>query len=318
MAVSQQTIEEHTVHLRVQVVDMHSFTLDLQVPNYLPARDLTQRVARDAGLFSHWPDGRRRLYWLRARGRLVQDHEALRDLGVVPGELVYLLPEPPAGSGVMEQPPDYPRNEGYSGKGLFALFTSILVVVAWSVGWGIALSEVRGPYVTILPGVGLGLLCTSVARHLWGGHGSRPRVVATGLLLFLAIASVAFAAPAVLSDESLATMYSESVPGFVAGLAGVLVAWLAWWGPVEPLPERKEAVAEAVQAVTTVPCAVCGGQVTPDVRQECPHRCGRYFHVGCYQARLSVYRGDPRICPICSQQVVGEASAELAARSWRK
>ena len=38
---------EQTVTLRVQVIDMRSFTLDLQVPTYLPAQDLTQRIARD-------------------------------------------------------------------------------------------------------------------------------------------------------------------------------------------------------------------------------------------------------------------------------
>ena len=91
--------ESTVVNLRVQVIAMKSFTLDLQVPTYLPARDLTQRVARDAGLDAFWGDGRRRLYWLRARGRLMLDDEKLSDLGVINGELVYLLPEPPAGSG---------------------------------------------------------------------------------------------------------------------------------------------------------------------------------------------------------------------------
>lgn len=119
---------DQTVHLRVQVVDMQSFTLDLQVPTYLPARDLTQRVARDAGLEAHWPDGRRRLYWLRARGRLVTDSETLAELNVVNGELVYLLPEPPAGSGVLEQPPDYPQNQGYPGKGLVNIGLSLAMV----------------------------------------------------------------------------------------------------------------------------------------------------------------------------------------------
>ncbi|MDI6772700.1 MAG: hypothetical protein QME77_08970, partial [bacterium] len=55
---------QQTVTVRVQVIDMNSFTLDLQVPTYLPARDLTQRIARDAGLDAYWDDGRRRLYWL--------------------------------------------------------------------------------------------------------------------------------------------------------------------------------------------------------------------------------------------------------------
>ena len=96
------------------------------------------------------------------------------------------------------------------------------------------------------------------------------------------------------------------MPGVLAGSVGVLVGWLAWWGPVEPLPpvEEVEAVQER-QAVATVTCAICGAQVAPEVRQECPHRCGRFFHVGCYQARMSVYRGDPGVCGICGQQVGG-------------
>ncbi|MFN7146724.1 MAG: EsaB/YukD family protein, partial [Myxococcota bacterium] len=116
--------EQNVVQVRVQVIDMKSFTLDLQVPTYLPARDLTQRVARDAGLDSHWDDGRRRLYWLRARGRLMGDDEKLSDLGVVNGELVYLLLEPPAGSGVVEQGPDYPETHGYAGAGTLVLLGS--------------------------------------------------------------------------------------------------------------------------------------------------------------------------------------------------
>ncbi|MEC8424617.1 MAG: EsaB/YukD family protein, partial [Myxococcota bacterium] len=121
----QQPQVQQTVRVRVQVIDLESFTLDLIVPTYLPARDLTQRVARDAGLEAYWPDGRRRLYWLRARGRLLGDEDKLEQLGVVDGELVYLLPEPPSGSGVVEQTPDHPENRGYAGKGVFALLGSI-------------------------------------------------------------------------------------------------------------------------------------------------------------------------------------------------
>ncbi|NOY27725.1 MAG: hypothetical protein GXP62_17825, partial [Oligoflexia bacterium] len=132
--------QQQTVNVRVQVIDMNAFTLDLQVPTYLKARDLTQRVARDAGLKAHWDGGRRRLYWLRARGRLVGDDETLADLGVIDGELVYLLPEPPAGSGVLEQAPDYPETRGYAGKGTLALIGSLIVAVGWAIGWGFALS----------------------------------------------------------------------------------------------------------------------------------------------------------------------------------
>ena len=294
---------QHTVRVRVQVVDMQPRTLDLEVPTYLAARDLTQRIARDAGLISHWDDGRRRLYWLRARGRLLRDEEDLGDLGVVPGELVYLLPEPPVGSTVLEQKPEYPSTRGYAARGIPALLVSILGVLLWSLGWGVALSIDRGVLVIVLPGLGLGLLCTSLGRHLWGGQGNRTRVVLTGLILFLIITALAFAFPALFTGEDLGVVFKESVPGFVAGLAGVLFAWLAWWGPVEPLPAAQDEAStnQESQAVATVPCAICGQPVTPDVRQECPHHCGRYFHVGCYNARLAVYRGDGKRCALCDQ-----------------
>ena len=91
--------DAQTVSVRVQVVDMQPFLLDLQVPNYLPARDLTQRIARDAGLDAYWDDGRRRLYWIWARGRLIHEDETLADLGVINRELVLLAPRTTGGSG---------------------------------------------------------------------------------------------------------------------------------------------------------------------------------------------------------------------------
>jgi uncharacterized ubiquitin-like protein YukD len=294
--------QAQTVQVRVQVVDVKSFTLDLVVPTYLPARDLTARIARDAGLESHWSDGRRRLYWLRARGRLLTDDENLGALGVVPGELVYLLPEPPAGSGIHEQRPDYPETRGYAARGIGALLASIAVVVAWAVGWGVALAHSRHVAVVLLPALGLGFLSTSLARHAWGGRGGRFRVVFTGLLLFVFIAMLAVAAPVYVLRLDTMELLLIALPGVLAGSVGVLVGWLAWWGPVESLPEKveDEAVQEA-QAVATVQCAICGLPVGPEVRQECPHRCGRWFHSGCYEARMSVYRGDPGVCGICDQ-----------------
>jgi len=294
-----------TVQLRVQVVDMKSFTLDLVVPTYLPARDLTARIARDAGLESHWSDGRRRLYWLRARGRLLTDDESLEALGVVPGELVYLLPEPPAGSGIYEQKPDYPETHNYAGAGILTLLGSIALVCAWSVAWGIALSYSRSLAVVLLPGLALGFLATSLARHTWGGRGGRVRVAVTGLLLFVFVAMLAVAGPVFFVGLELTEMLITGVPGVFAGMVGVLVGWLAWWGPVEPLPavQEQDAAVQDTQSMATVQCAVCGLAVGPEVRQECPHRCGRWFHSGCYEARMSVYRGDPAVCGICNQPV---------------
>ncbi len=293
---------QQTVTVRVQVIDMKSFTLDLRVPTYLPARDLTQRIARDAGLDAYWDDGRRRLYWLRARGRLLNDDEKLQDIGVVDGELVYLLPEPPAGSGVLEQKPDYPPNKGYLGKGTVPLLASIGFVFLWAVAWGGALLVQRTATTVMLPGLGLGFLCISLSRHMWGGEGNRPRVAVTGIVFFLLVFVTVFL-PSVIVGEKAGVVYSESVSGFIMGLIGIFVGWLAWWGAVEPLPAvaAEEKVEEA--AVVSVKCGICGGDVAPEVRTECPYRCGRFFHTGCYQARVSVYRGDPRFCAVCNARV---------------
>ncbi len=301
----EQHAQAQTVQLRVQVVDVRAFTLDLVVPTYLPARDLTARIARDAGLDSHWNDGRRRLYWLRARGRLLQEQETLGALGVVPGELVYLLPEPPAGSGIHEHRPDYPETRGYAGAGILALLSSIAVVCAWSVGWGVALTHSRSLAVVLLPGLALGFLTTSLARHAWGGRGGRFRIAVTGLVLFVFVALLALAGPVYFTQLELGELLLAGLPGVMAGMVGVLLGWLAWWGAVEPLPEVEEtdAAVQDAQAVATVQCAICGMPVGPEVRQECPHRCGRWFHSGCYEARMAVYRGDPGICGICNEPV---------------
>jgi hypothetical protein len=310
---------EQTVTLRVQVVDMRSFTLDLQVPTYLPAHDLTQRIARDAGLDSHWDNGQRRLYWLRARGRLLDDKETLNQLGVIDGELVYLLPEPPPGSGVLEQPADYPENHGYAGSGIPALLATVALVVVWSVGWGVALSISRGLSVVLLPGIGLGLLCCNFARHAWGGQAYRLRVAFTALLVFMmmiALSLTSTMAVELLSPDIFRSMpgqavqltfseiFRDVVPGIASGLLGVFVGWLAWWGAVESLPEtRPQHESVGLEAVAVVSCGICSGSVTSDVRMDCPYRCGQCFHSGCYQARVAVYRGDKRYCAVCNTQV---------------
>ena len=295
---------QQTVNLRVQVIDMNSFTLDLRVPTYLPAKDLTQRVARDAGLDAFWPDGKRREYWMRARGRLMGENETLTELNVVNGELVYLLPQPPKDSGVLEQPPEYPENRGYAGKGTLTLVGSVFWVMLWAVCWGAALTVERTSWTVIAPGLGLGLMCTSFARHAWGGQGSAPRVAVVALLLFLFMFALAFSAPVVLSGEDLGAVYAESVSGLIFGFVGVMVGWLAWWGAVEPLPTiQVQETVESTQQVQAVACGVCGLEVTPDVRMPCTYGCGRVFHSGCYKARMSVYRGDPRLCGICNARV---------------
>lgn len=297
--------ESTVVNLRVQVIAMKSFTLDLQVPTYLPARDLTQRVARDAGLDAFWGDGRRRLYWLRARGRLMRDDEKLSDLGVINGELVYLLPEPPAGSGVMEQTPEYPVNHGYAGAGCLTLAGSLALVITWTLLWGAALGTSRSLWVTSLPGLALGFFCTSLARHGWGGRGTQLRIAVTGFVLQMFLSVVAVAAPVIFADQEALEMYWQGAPGILLGMIGVFVGWLAWWGGVEPLPTAQEAQAETAQTqvAAVVNCGICGLGIEQKVRVECQYACGQHFHQGCLKAKTSVNRGDGSKCAVCGKKV---------------
>lgn len=295
---------EATVRVRVQVIDLRAFALDLRVPTYLPAKDLTQRIARDAGLEAFWADGRRRLYWLRARGRLLHDQETLAQLGVVDGELVYLLPEPPAGSGVVEQAPDYPATRGYTGRGGIALVGGLLAVFGFAALWGVALSADRHWATVTVPGFGLGVLCATFARHAWGGRSTNPGIAVTAVALVALAFALALAVPLGVTPEPVASLVGTALPGLFSGLGGVLAGWIAWWGAVEPLPARVAAVVdEAPVEEAAVACAICGGQVDATVRTDCPYACGRSFHSGCYKTRLAVFTGDASRCAVCQAQI---------------
>ncbi|MBN2798466.1 MAG: hypothetical protein JXX28_04900 [Deltaproteobacteria bacterium] len=291
-----------TLPVRIQVIDVEPFALNLVVPSYLPARDLTQRIARDAGLGGYWEDGSRRLYWLRARGRLLRDEERLEDLGVVPHELLHLLPQPPKGDEVVEQRPQYPPTHDYAGSGTLNLLAGLAMVLGWTLLWSVALLAVQSLWVGGLPSVGLALLTTSFARHAVGGEGSSVKVPILGLLIYLPLVVLAavpplFLSPALLSLPMAQRAIQMSVvlgPGLLAGLFGVMLAWLAWYGAVEKLP--KQLVQEA-QEVVLPTCALCGLPIEPEVLHPCPHGCGRTFHVGCYTARASVHVGDS--CAVC-------------------
>lgn len=288
--------EAGTVPVQVQVIDLQPFKLDMVVPDYLPARDLTQRVARDAGLGAYWEDGTRRKYYLRARGRLLRDDEKLKDLGVIPGELVHLLPQPPDGSGLDERPPEYPANKGYAGAGNLNVFGSLVVMLAWTAGWAIAMSAGATVLLGLIPGVALSLLATSFARHLWGGVGSQIRIPLTGFLVFIAMLVLAglFAWPLGADPTELLVAIGAA---FIGGGFGILLGWLAWYGAVEPLPKVTQAEVKEGEAMVTWPCAICGGPVTAEIKAECVYKCGRVFHAGCYQAKQAL--GDGSTCAVC-------------------
>ncbi|MCO4744017.1 MAG: hypothetical protein KC912_04465 [Proteobacteria bacterium] len=289
-----------SVQVRVQVIDLEPFALDLVVPTYLPASDLTQRVARDAGLGAYWDDGTRRTFWLRARGRVLQDHEKLEDFGVVPGELLHLLPQPPVGSGVHERPPEYPENKGYAAAGNLNMASGLAVNFLWTFGWALALLYSPDVAVAIFPAAGLSLLSVSFVRHLLGGDGSDWKVPVIGFLVFWPLMTLAFAPAVLWADIAGDQLTLFGVTAWVVGSTGVLLGWLAWYGAVERLPERTsaQAIQEEVEAIYN--CGICGLPVEPSVRAPCNFNCGQVFHVGCYQARASVHQGTG--CAVCGFQ----------------
>jgi len=292
-----QPKEAGTVPVHVQVIDLQPFSLDMTVPTYLPARDLTQRVARDAGLGGYWDDGTRRTYYLRARGRLLGEEEKLDQLGVIPYELVHLLPQPPEGSGLVERPPEYPANLGYAGAGNITMAVSLLVVTGWTILWAVALSHEPSVVVGVFPGIALSLLSTAFARHLWGGVGSRIRIPITGLVVFMSLLALAGLAAVPLGAEPLSSLGVALATALIGGAMGVLLGWLAWFGAVEPLPKVTQKEVREGEAKVTWPCGICGGPVTPDVKADCRFQCGRVFHVGCYNAKAAL--GDPTTCAVC-------------------
>jgi hypothetical protein len=261
----------------------------------MPVGDLTQRLARDASLDAYWDDGTRRRYWLRARGRVLEDSEKLDDLGVVPFELIHLLPEPPKGSQVIERIPDYPKTRGYAAAGIVNIAMGVLTIFAWTTAWAVALTVDQRPAIGLLPGVALGLITTSVARHLWGGHGGRVRIPFTGLVIFAAMASVVFLPMWQFVQLETQHLVLIVAMGFMGGMAGVIMAWLAWFGAVEPLPARSQQEVVKEQVQLQYPCAICGGPVTDDVKIECSKSCGRVFHLGCYRTRQQMGHGS--VCP---------------------
>jgi hypothetical protein len=286
-----------TVPVRVQVIDLEPFALDIVIPTYTSAADLTQRIARDAGLGAYWDDGTRRNYFLRARGRLLGEDERLEDLGIVPHELLHLLPQPPEGSAVEERKPDYPITQGYSAAGWLNVVGGLLTLLAWTTAWALALS-VRPTMITgILPSIGLALLATSFTRHVWGGAGSSIRIPLTAIPIYGALAIIA-ALPALFVGAAPIEIAIAVGPALVVGLIGVMMGWLAWYGAVEPLPKPTvQQVATEQEAVATYPCGICGGPVTPDVRADCKFNCGQVFHVGCYSARQAL--ADIEGCAVC-------------------
>jgi hypothetical protein len=292
------------IRLRIQVIDINPRQIDITVPRYLAADNLSQRIIRDAGLQSHWRSGYRRNYTLRARGRVLHPKETLEQLGVVDGELIYLLPEPDEREGVLEQNPEYPEVKSYLGQGSLRLVLMIVLVLSFSFLWGMALTTSKHWVVTILPSLGLATLCVSFARHAWGGRAFQMKIGITALVLYLIALVPPFLAPVVQSGMEVLDFLKILVPGIVMGFASLIISWLAWWGAVEPLNRQVVREQRALEQDTTLPkCGICVRDVEIEFDTVCQYQCGRHFHSGCISAKQASFQGDARLCAVCNVRV---------------
>lgn len=298
--------EAGTAPVRVQVIDLTPRVLDLVVPTYLPAADLTQRIARDAGLGAWWPDGSRRTFGLLARGRLLRDDERLADVGVVPWELIHLLPDPAAGSPVRE------RDAGLAvslppARSWVNRVAGVLRVLAWT---GVAAAGLRGlssPGVAFLGAFGVGWLTALAVRRpggslgLWDTLGGA--VIAVPALAVLGAIAWTSGVDAVATHHAAAgASVRLLVLTGLGGGVGALLGGLALLGPFESL--TAEAAASSTEASTSGRvCALCGGAVSTDVAEGCGYGCDRVFHRGCLAARRAVATGAG--CEVCGVAVPG-------------
>lgn len=296
--------EAQTVAVHVQVIDLEPLSLDMTVPMYLPARDLTQRLARDAGLGAFWPDGTRRRFYLRARGRLLQDDDKLSDFGVVHGELLHLLPEPPPGSGVQERVTR--RQDQEAGQPMTGLKVwSLVYLLGWTMLWGMALSTELGLGAASLCGFGAAFVCVRASRLWLGGVAGRwlVPVVAFALMFATTLAAGAMAMMMSAMAEGSASppvldLWLSAGMGLLTGIPGVMIAWAAWYGAAEPLPDISEAEDKEAESRVTYPCAICAQAVRMEAGMATSFPCGHVFHTGCLQAKQAVYQGTG--CPVCA------------------
>lgn len=275
-----------TVSIRVQVIDVESSTLELVVPTYIPAKDITQRIARDANLGAYWPDGTRRAYTLRARGRLLGPDERLDAFNIVPHELLHLLPQPPVPVEVIERPMDTRALRPQTGFDTGSIVLGFLFLVVFSVAWSVSLLESTSVLVGILPSLAIGMAASNFSRIVWGGSGPLWREPLTALLVFVLSVACAFIPLLIFVDWSLDASFQIGFT-IVGGLFGLVVGWIVNRGGVEPLPPLSkaamthEAATHQVASTMSHHCGLCQTPVAANVMTGCPRGCDKKFHSGC-------------------------------------
>ncbi len=294
--------DAQTLQVRVQVVDIQPSNLELVLPAFLPAGDLSQRIARDAGLEAFTEDGRRRTFWLRARGRVLEDSETLADLNIIDHELLHLLPEPPAGSGVVEQ--EGVKAEPIQRESTPRMVLALAAPVVWAFFWGLALTVDRQWWATLIPGLALGMLCVSMAKRVLFVRGRDLKLLLTALGLCALLVPLALV-PAIFLGQDPVVVLGEASPGVIAAILGAVIGWLAWWEPIEALPvsARHDSGVASAADVVQASCGLCGGLVEPAVQKACTYSCGKVFHKGCYQARLAAAGNSDSECGLCGAEL---------------
>jgi hypothetical protein len=286
-----------TVPVRVQVIDLQPRIVDLVVPTFMPADDLTQRIARDAGLGGWWEGGRRRTYWLRARGRILQASERLADVGVVPYELLHLLPEPRSEDHVRERDAGLPDVVPLS---FMSRLVRTLAALAWVGLWVIAVGADGRPAVMWWGAFILAYLVRGVVDGWWSTGGRWGQLGVAGVLT----------APLCLPAMANAWMVSIDPSLFLLELAmtalgmgvGTAVAHLVWMGPVSEVTAIVRAASgESVRARDELKCFVCGEMIDLEVLTYCRYGCGRPMHSGCQKLREAMTTGPP--CEVCAASV---------------
>lgn len=284
-----------TVPVRVQVVDMEPRVVDPTVPNYLETGDLTQRIARDVGLGGWWEDGSRRGFGLWARGRLLGDDERLMDAGVVPYELLHLLPEPRRGVGVQERPLGADERGDPPSRG--TKLARVLAVSLWIPMWSVAIQARPSPAVAWVGGFGLSFLMMGAVRAFtWGRPRSWPALWVVASVTLTTSVPFALGLVAAPPEERL-TVGLLVVLGVISGGLG---SWLTWMGPLA-MPERPTVRQAAAQVAAQVVCGICGTGVAEVMHEPCPYGCGRSFHRGCWQAKVAIHSGPG--CAACGADV---------------
>lgn len=292
-----------TVSIRVQVIDVESSTLELIVPTYTPAKDITQRIARDANLGGFWPDGTRRTYRLRARGRMLEPDERLEMFNIVQHELLHLLPQPPEPVVVIERPLDTRGLRAPVGFDVVSIVQGFMFLMLFDFAWCLALLESGSVLVGIFPAVALGLAASNFSRTFWGGTGPIWREPLTALGLLWALSFCALIPVVILTTWTTALTFQVGF-GFVGGLLGIVSGWIVNRGGVEPLPREETAVGAQVMSESTratsavaVNCGICGAPVAQNVSRPCPRGCDKSFHSGCLGATSISAEADS--CGLC-------------------